>query len=42
MSDKPLALVTGAYRGLGLETCRRLAEAGYRVILTARRTTAVT
>ncbi len=36
MSEKPVALVTGAYRGLGLETCRRLAEAGYRVILTAR------
>ncbi len=37
MSNQPVALVTGAYRGLGLETCRRLAEAGYRVILTTRR-----
>ena len=36
MREKPVALVTGAYRGLGLETCRRLAEAGYRVILSAR------
>lgn len=37
MNKQPVALVTGAYRGLGLETCRRLAEAGHRVILTARR-----
>ncbi len=37
MSEKPVALITGAYRGLGLETCRQLAMAGYRVILTARR-----
>lgn len=37
MSKEPVALVTGAYRGLGLETCRRLAQADYRVILTARR-----
>ncbi len=37
MSAKPVALITGAYRGLGLETCRQLAMAGYRVILTARR-----
>jgi len=37
MSDQPVAVVTGAYRGLGLETCRQLAERGYRVILTARR-----
>ena len=36
MSEKPVALVTGAYRGLGLETCRQLSRAGYRVILTAR------
>ncbi|MBU1190333.1 MAG: SDR family oxidoreductase [Gammaproteobacteria bacterium] len=32
----PLAVVTGANRGLGLETCRQLAKAGYRVILTSR------
>lgn len=37
MSDQPVAIVTGAYRGLGLETCRQLAERGYRVLLTARR-----
>ncbi len=37
MSDRPVALVTGAYRGLGLETGRQLAELGHTVILTARR-----
>jgi len=37
MSSKPVALVTGAYRGLGLETCRQLAVKGYAVVLTARR-----
>ena len=30
------ALVSGANRGLGLETCRQLARRGYRVILTSR------
>jgi NAD(P)-dependent dehydrogenase (short-subunit alcohol dehydrogenase family) len=30
------ALVTGANRGLGLETCRQLAELGMRVLLTSR------
>jgi NAD(P)-dependent dehydrogenase (short-subunit alcohol dehydrogenase family) len=39
MADKPTAVVTGAYRGLGRETCRQLAARGYRVILTARRET---
>jgi NAD(P)-dependent dehydrogenase (short-subunit alcohol dehydrogenase family) len=37
MSEKPVAVVTGANRGLGLETSRRLAALGYTVILTARR-----
>jgi NAD(P)-dependent dehydrogenase (short-subunit alcohol dehydrogenase family) len=37
MTDLAIAVVTGAYRGLGLETCRQLAERGYRVVLTARR-----
>lgn len=36
-SEHPIALVTGAYRGLGLETCRQLGARGYRIILTARR-----
>ena len=30
------ALVTGGNRGIGLEACRRLEEAGLRVVLTAR------
>ncbi|NEX22995.1 SDR family oxidoreductase [Thiorhodococcus mannitoliphagus] len=37
MQSKPIAVVTGAYRGLGLETCRQLAEKGYSLVLTARR-----
>jgi NAD(P)-dependent dehydrogenase (short-subunit alcohol dehydrogenase family) len=37
MNDKLVALITGAYRGLGYETCRQLAELGYRVVLTARK-----
>ena len=37
MADQAVAVVTGAYRGLGLETCRQLAERGHRVLLTARR-----
>jgi NAD(P)-dependent dehydrogenase (short-subunit alcohol dehydrogenase family) len=36
MSETLIAVVTGAYRGLGHETCRQLAQLGYRVILTAR------
>ena len=31
-----IAVVTGANRGLGLETCRQLAQRGLRVILTSR------
>lgn len=33
---KRTVLVTGGNRGLGLETCRQLAAAGFRVILTSR------
>lgn len=37
MANQPIAVVTGAYRGLGLEACRQLGARGYRVLLTARR-----
>lgn len=33
---RPVAVVTGANRGLGFETCRQIARAGYRVIITSR------
>ena len=39
MNASPVAVVTGAYRGLGLETARQLADLGHRVLLTARRET---
>ncbi len=35
-NDLRTAVVTGANRGLGLETCRQLAELGCRVVLTSR------
>lgn len=35
-STAPVALVTGANRGLGIEVCRGLAQRGFHVILTAR------
>ncbi len=35
-SDRPTALVTGANRGLGLETSNQLKADGFRVILTSR------
>jgi NAD(P)-dependent dehydrogenase (short-subunit alcohol dehydrogenase family) len=37
MTQAPIALVTGAYRGLGLETCRQLGTRGHCVVLSARR-----
>ena len=36
MNDKPIALVTGANKGLGYETARRLAELGWTVLVGAR------
>ncbi len=36
MQDEPVALVTGANKGIGLETVRRLIGAGHRVYLAAR------
>lgn len=34
--DRTVAVVTGANRGMGLETCRQLAERGYHIVLTSR------
>ncbi|MBL7837140.1 MAG: SDR family NAD(P)-dependent oxidoreductase, partial [Bacteroidetes bacterium] len=31
-----IALVTGAYKGLGFEWCKQLGKLGYKVILSAR------
>jgi NAD(P)-dependent dehydrogenase (short-subunit alcohol dehydrogenase family) len=36
MTDQSVAIVTGANRGLGLETSRQLAQLGYHVLLTSR------
>jgi NAD(P)-dependent dehydrogenase (short-subunit alcohol dehydrogenase family) len=35
-TSKKIALITGANKGLGLETAKQLAEKGIKVILTAR------
>ena len=35
-SKDKIALVSGANRGIGLETCRQLAQIGFQVILTSR------
>ncbi|MEO7995037.1 MAG: SDR family NAD(P)-dependent oxidoreductase [bacterium] len=36
MTTKPTALITGANRGIGLETARQLGQLGYRVVVGAR------
>jgi NAD(P)-dependent dehydrogenase (short-subunit alcohol dehydrogenase family) len=35
-ADRPVAVVTGANRGIGLEVCRQLADRGYAAVLGSR------
>jgi NADP-dependent 3-hydroxy acid dehydrogenase YdfG len=37
MADGPVLIITGASSGIGAETARQAAEAGYRIVLAARR-----
>ena len=41
MPDRRVAVITGANRGMGLETARQLLAAGYRVVLSGRDANAV-
>ena len=36
MADEPVFLITGASTGIGADTARQAAEAGYRLVLAAR------
>ncbi|MFN8488393.1 MAG: SDR family NAD(P)-dependent oxidoreductase [Caldilineaceae bacterium] len=36
IAKQPIAIVTGANRGIGREVCRQMAQKGYQVVLTSR------
>ena len=38
MEHQPVIIITGASSGIGAETARMFGDAGYRVVLAARRT----